>query len=167
AYFSRAGENYHYGSRVDLDVGNTQVLAEMLAGAVSVDVFRIVAADPYPHDYDQTVARNLEEEQDDARPRITGDLPDLGGYDTILLGSPVWNSQPPMIMRTFIDALDWTGKTVQPFVTYAVSRMGAVQRDYTQWCQGATVGDGLAIQGETVNDARDQTEDWLRQIKLV
>ena len=30
-----------------------------------------------------------------------------------------------MIMRTFVEAFDWTGKTIRPFVTYAVSGLGA------------------------------------------
>ena len=48
AYFSRPGENYYYGGRRDLDVGNTQVLAEMIADLIDCDVFRIEAAEPYP-----------------------------------------------------------------------------------------------------------------------
>lgn len=108
----------------------------------------------------------MQEEQEDVRPTIAGNLPSLDGHDTILLGSSVWNSQEPMILRTFVDAFDWTGKTVQPFVTYAVSRMGAVQRNSAQLGVGATVGDGLAIQGETVRDARPDAEAWLRQIGL-
>jgi hypothetical protein len=35
AYFSRAGENYHYGGRIHLDVGNTEVLAGMISSAVA------------------------------------------------------------------------------------------------------------------------------------
>lgn len=166
AYFSRAGENYRYGGRVDLKVGNTQVVAEMIAARAAVDVYRIEAVNPYPHDYDETVARNVREEQDDSRPKIAGPLPTLDGYDTVLLGSPVWNVQEPMIMRTFIEGLDWTRKTVHPFVTYAVSGMGNVQDDYTRLLHGATVSDGLAVQGETVRDSLPQIQAWLRRINL-
>ncbi|MET0693975.1 MAG: hypothetical protein ABWY56_08585, partial [Propionibacteriaceae bacterium] len=58
AYFSRAGENYYYGGRRDLEVGNTEVLAKMLDQTISVDLHQIKAADPYSADYDDTVARN-------------------------------------------------------------------------------------------------------------
>jgi len=166
AYFSRAGENYRYGGRVDLKVGNTQVVAEMIAARAAVDVYRIEAANPYPHNYDETVARNVREEQDDSRPKIAGLLPSLDAYDTVLLGSPVWNVQEPMIMRTFIEALDWTRKTVHPFVTYAVSSMGNVQHDYTRLLPSATVSHGLAVQGETVRDSLPQIQAWLRRINL-
>lgn len=38
AYFSRTGENYHYGGRITLEVGNTQVVADMISAAIAVDV---------------------------------------------------------------------------------------------------------------------------------
>jgi hypothetical protein len=55
AYFSRAGENYYYGGRTVLEVGNTAVVAELISSMVAVDVFRIEAADPYPDSYQATV----------------------------------------------------------------------------------------------------------------
>lgn len=166
AYFSRPGENYYYGDRIDLNLGNTQMVAEMIAEAASVDVYRIEAADPYPHSYEETVARNVREEQDDARPAIVNPLPDVAGYDTVLLGSPVWNVQAPMIMRTFIEGANLAGKTIHPFVTYAVSGMGRVARDYAELFPGATLGEGLAVRGEEATTARADVEAWLRHIGL-
>jgi len=40
------------------------------------------------------------EQDDDARPRIAAPLPALDGYDVVLIGSPIWNVRPPMIMNT-------------------------------------------------------------------
>jgi hypothetical protein len=74
AYFSRPGENYYYGGRRDLQVGNTEVLARMIAELIDCDVHRIDAADPYPASYDATVARNVREQEADARPAITNPL---------------------------------------------------------------------------------------------
>jgi flavodoxin len=128
ACFSRAGENYYYGDRINLEVGNTEVVANMIASTLSADVYRINAADPYPASYDATVERNVREQDSDARPAIAGGLPAVETYDTVLLGSPIWNVRPPMIMRTFIDNVDLRGKTILPFVTYAVSGMGKHRR---------------------------------------
>ena len=55
AFFSRAGENYYYGGRKDLQVGNTEALARMISELIDCDVHRIEAADPYPASYDATV----------------------------------------------------------------------------------------------------------------
>ncbi|HEY0279119.1 MAG TPA: hypothetical protein VGC32_12705, partial [Solirubrobacterales bacterium] len=67
------------------------------------DVHRIEAADPYPTDYEQTVERDVREQDEDARPATANPLPSIAPYDTVLLGSPIWNLRPPMIMRTFAD----------------------------------------------------------------
>jgi hypothetical protein len=64
------------------------------------------------------------------------------------------------------DGLDWTGKTIHPFVTYAVSGMGNAQDDYTRLLTQATVSDGLAVQSEKVRDSLLQVQAWLRRINL-
>jgi hypothetical protein len=112
------------------------------------------------------VARNVREEDDDARPAIANPLPDVSGYDTVLLGSPVWNVQTPMIMRTFVESVDLAGRTIHPFVTYAVSQMGRVARDYEQLCPDSTIGEGLAVQGEEAGNATGDVRAWLQRIGL-
>lgn len=166
-YFSRAGENYHYGGRRTLQVGNTQVAAEMVSDLIACDVYRIEAADPYPTGYDETVARNVREQNDDARPAIANPEPSIDQYDVLLLGSPIWNVRPPMIMSTLTEGHDFTGKTIYPFTTHAMSGLGRAVDDYTAACPGATIGEGLAIQGETVQTARPQVESWLRRTGLL
>ncbi|MYW96165.1 hypothetical protein G3I59_37560 [Amycolatopsis rubida] len=161
AYFSHAGENYHYGGRRNLPVGNTEVLAEMIADRIGCDIYPIEAADPYPGSYDPTVARNVEEEQHDARPAIANALPDTTGYDVVLVGSPVWNMQVPMIMFTFLEGVDLAGKRVLPFVTYAVSGMSGIDDDYRNALPDSDVRDGLAVRGETVGHSAPDVAEWL------
>ena len=166
-YFSRAGENYYYGGRIDLEVGNTEVVANMVASAITVDVYRIQAADPYPESYEATVERNRQEQDDEARPAIAGRLPTVDTYNTVLLGSPIWNIRPPMIMRTFADNVDLRGKTIYPFVTYAVSGMGNTIDDYIRFCRGTSIGEGLAVRGEEAQDARNDVNQWLKRTGLL
>lgn len=166
AYFSRAGENYFNGGRTYVEVGNTEVVAGMIGRLVASDVYRIEAADPYPDGYDDTVARNVEEQEADARPAIANPLDSIDRYDTILLGSPIWNVRAPMIMSTFTEGFDFTGKTVHPFTTYAMSGLGTTERDYAESCRGATIGEGLAVRGEEVQEAEPAVEAWLRAIGL-
>ncbi|TQJ37679.1 flavodoxin [Streptomyces sp. SLBN-115] len=166
AYFSRAGENYYFGGRTDLKVGNTEVLANKIADRIACDTYRIQAADPYPHDYDATVERNVREQETDARPAVEGRLPFLDGYDTILLASPIWNVRAPMIMTTFTEALDFRGKTIHPVTTYAMSGLGTTERDYAASCPGASIAEGLAIRGEEVEDADTNIKAWLRRAGL-
>jgi flavodoxin len=167
AYFSRPGENYYYGGRTNLDVGNTEALATMMNGIVRGDLHRIQAAEPYAASYDATVERDVREQTADARPAIATPLASLAGYDTVLLGSPIWNVRTPMIMSTFAESHDFTGKRVLPFVTFAVSGLGSAVRDYTQSCPGAQMGEGLAVRGEEVPQHRADAEAWLRRAGLI
>ena len=127
-----------------LQVGNTEVVATMISSAVAVDVFRI-----------------------EARPAIAGALPALRAYDTVLVGSGIWNVRPPTIMRTFVENVDLTGKTIFPFVTYAVSGLGRTVDDYTRLCPRSRIGKALAVRGEQVRGARGDVEAWLRRVGLL
>ncbi|MEV6969757.1 flavodoxin [Hamadaea sp. NPDC051192] len=167
AYFSRAGWNYHDGARRYLQTGNTEVLAGTIRDLIGCDVHRIEAADPYSDDYDDTVARNVREQNADARPAIANPLASIAQYDTILLASAIWNVRAPMIMSTFADSYDFTGKTVHPITTYAMSGLGTTERDYAASCRGASVADGLAVRGEEVNNARPAVETWLKEHDLL
>ena len=166
AYFSRAGENYYYGGRTDLDFGNTEVLAGMISTLISCDVHRIEAAEPYPDGYDATVARNVREQDADARPVMAAPLPSIGQYDTVLLASGIWNVRAPMIMTTFAESYDFTGKTIFPVTTHAMSGLGTTERDYARSCPGTTIGEGLAVRGEEVRETGPDLESWLRRTGL-
>jgi len=167
AYFSRAGENYHYGGRKDLDVGNTEVVSTMIADRIPCELHRIDAAQPYSHSYDATVDRNKREQEADARPTMADPAPSIDQYDVILLGSGIWNVRPPMIMNTFTESYDFAGKTIHPFVTYAVSGLGSTMEVYRDSCRGGRVERGLAVRGEEVRRSAADVDAWLRSIDLL
>ena len=108
AVFSRAGENHYYGGRTWLEVGNTEVVVGLLATLVDVDVYRIVPAEPYPTDYEETVAQNSREQDADVRPRVADPLPDLAGYDRVAL-------------LHLGKRINWLFITICSFTTYALS----------------------------------------------
>jgi flavodoxin len=165
-FFSRAGENYFYGGRKDLTVGNTEVVARMIEDMLGCEVFQIQPVDPYPDSYDATVQRNVREQEQNARPEIAQLPASIDAHDTLLIGSPVWNVRAPRIMLTFAERYDFTGKTIYPFTTHAMSGLGRVVDEYTAACRGATLGEALAIQGEEAAGSRSDIEAWLRRIGL-
>jgi len=85
----------------------------------------------------------------------------------VLLASPIWNVRAPMIMTTFAEALDFSGRAVHPVVTYAVSGLGRTEEDYAASCRDATVRKGLAVRGEEVAAAGPAVEAWLRRTRLL
>ena len=167
AYFSRSGENYWNGGRRNLNVGNTEVLARAISARLDCDVHRIEPVDPYPTGYDETVERNVREQDADARPAIARPLASIDAYDTILLASPIWNVRAPMIMTTFAERYDFERKTVHPITTHAMSGLGTTLDDYGQTCKGARIGTGLAVRGEEARSAGADVDSWLRRTGLL
>lgn len=167
AYFSRPGENYYYGDRIELETGNTQVLAGMIADRIACDLHRIEPSDPYSPDYEETVERNRMEQRGGARPAIANPIDSIEQYDVIVLASPVWSSTAPMIMRTFVEGLDFRGKIVLPVTTHAVSGLSGVPAVYQELCIGAQIGDGLAVQGEEVSAASPAVDEWVGGVGLL
>ena len=167
AYFSRPGENCWNGNRRNLKVGNTEVLARAISARLDCDMHRIEPADPYPADYDETVERNVQEQDADARPAIANPLASIDEYDTILLASPIWNVRAPMIMTTFAERYDFAGKTVHPITTHAMSGLGTTPEDYARDCRGACIATGLAVRGEQARSADADVDAWLRRTRLL
>ncbi len=72
-----------------------------------------------------------------------------------------------MIMSTFLDNVDHTGKRLAPFVTYAVSGLGRTIDVYTDLAPDAAITDGLAVRGEEAADSAADVGDWLRRLGLL
>ena len=72
-----------------------------------------------------------------------------------------------MIMTTFAESYDFTGKTIYPISTHAMSGLGNTVRDYARTCPGATIGQGLAVQGEEVQGAGPNIQAWLQHTGLI
>jgi hypothetical protein len=68
-----------------------------------------------------------------------------------------------MIMSTFVENYDFSGKTVHPVTTYAMSGLGTTPDDYARSCGGARIGTGLAVRGEEVRSAGTAVDSWLRR----
>jgi hypothetical protein len=72
-----------------------------------------------------------------------------------------------MIMATFAESYDFTGKTIHPVTTHAMSGLGSTARDYAASCPGATIAEGLAVKGEEVRDAGADVASWLQRTGLL
>jgi flavodoxin len=162
AYYSRAGNNYVNGDIVNLPVGNTEVVANMIQKLTSSDIFRIDTVKAYPEGYQETTEVAKEELRGNARPEISGGVNNMADYDVIYLGYPNWWGTMPMAVFTFLEAYDFVDKTIVPFCTHEGSGMGHSERDIGRLCAGAKVLPGLAIRGGSVQQAEEQIAKWLR-----
>jgi hypothetical protein len=60
------------------------------------------------------------------------------------------------------EAYDFSGKTVHPVTTHAMSGLGTTRDDYARSCRGARIGTGLAVRGEQARSAHADVDAWLR-----
>ncbi|MDE5940554.1 MAG: hypothetical protein K2H14_00425 [Muribaculaceae bacterium] len=101
--------------------GNTETVANYIANQTHGELFRIEPVVPYPSDYTPCTEVALEERDTNARPAIKDKVANWDDYDVIFIGCPVWWHEAPMIIHTFAESYDFTGKTVVPFCTYAAT----------------------------------------------
>ena len=145
--------------------GNTQAVAQEIQRQTGADIFEITPQTPYTDDYDTLVDLAQQEQREDARPAISGSV-DLSGYDTVYLGYPNWWGDMPMILYTFLDTYDLSGKTVAPFVTSGGSGFSNTLDTIAQLEPNASVTDGLALGSSQADDCSSDVADWLSEIGL-
>lgn len=78
-------------------------------------------------------------------------------YDIIFIGYPIWWYQMPMILYTFFDEYDLSGKTIIPFNTHEGSGDSGTYQDIQKLEPNATVLDGLAIRGGNMSGNQSDT----------
>jgi len=165
AYFSRTGENYGVGM---IEKGNTAMIANMIAEQTGGTEFEIVTINSYPEAYSECTDVAKQEKEQNARPELKDSLPALDNYDTIFIGYPIWWSDMPMAVYTFLESYDWHGKTVIPFCTHAGSGLSGTQASIREVCEGAELKPGLAITGTVAQNnqesAKDSVTEWLNSL---
>ena len=103
--------------------GNTRAVANRIAQLTGADIYEIEPWRPYadnPYDDSQLIQN---EAYNDLRPEVAN-LPsaeNIARYDTIYVGSPLWWHQPAMVVCTFLESYNLSGKVVVPFMTYGAT----------------------------------------------
>lgn len=164
AYFSRADENT--GGVGYIEKGNTRILAEMVADITKGDLFEIKTVKPYPKEYRPATEVAKQEKENNERPEINGPLPDMSQYDVIFLGYPIWWSDLPMGVYTFLEKENFAGKTIIPFCTHEGSGIGNTERFIAETTK-AKVLPGLEMRGKKAQtqqaEARKDMEKWVNE----
>ena len=161
AFFSRADENYFAGAMRYVKVGNTEIVCDLIKEMIPADLFKIEMKHPYSPAYMTCIEEAKNDLQAKARPELTA-LPDsIDGYDTVILAYPNYWGTFPMAVATFLEAFDFTGKTILPLCTNEGSGMGSSERAIKQCAPGADVKKGLPITGSNAANAGESVRHWL------
>lgn len=146
--------------------GNTENVAKSIQSQTDSDIFEIVPATPYSDDYDTVVDLAQAEQSEDARPAIADSIENIADYDVIYVGYPNWWGDMPMILYTFFDSYDFSGKTVAPFCTSGGSGLSNTVNEMKELEPGATVTDGLHIGSGSSSNPDNAVSEWLSEIGL-
>ena len=165
AFFSRADENYNVGT---VEVGNTEIMAGFMKDYLgsNSDTFKIDPVNAYPADYKECTEVATEEKNSNARPEFKGNI-DISNYDTIFIGYPIWWGDVPMIINTFLEKYDFSGKTIIPFCTHEGSGNAGTFTSLKSKMSSSTVNtNGLAIRGKQAREesSRSTVESWLKEL---
>lgn len=141
--------------------GNTAAVAEEIQEQTGSDAFEIVPVEAYSENYDTVTAVAQEEQNNNARPEIRDRIDNLDQYDTVYVGYPIWWGDMPMILYTFFDTYDLSGKTVRSFCTSGGSGLSQTVEAIRDLEPDATVTEGLHIRDAEDNQMSSEVTAWL------
>ena len=159
------------GSRVLVayfsNTNNTAKIAGHIADATGATLHRITPETPYTAadlNYNDGSARATREQNDEsARPAISGTVKSMADYDVVFLGYPIWWGQAPKILYTFVESYSLDGKTVIPFCTSGSSPIGS---SATNLQKSATGANWLAGNRFSASASRDSIVRWINGLGL-
>lgn len=110
--------------------GNTERVAEVIAETTGGELFELEPVDPYTDEdlnYTDDNSRVSQEYADESLRNVelaADTVDDWQDVERVYIGYPVWWGIAAWPVNTFVEANDFTGKTVIPFCTSASSGLG-------------------------------------------
>lgn len=147
--------------------GVTEKAAEKLAKAANADLFEIKPVRPYTDAdlnwMDKKSRSTIEMNDLSSRPEIANKCENMGSYDVVFVGFPIWWYVEPRIIDTFLESYDFSGKRVIPFATSGGSGLGKTAENFKK-ILGAdvTVNDGKMLTRASETDVLD----WVKSLGL-
>lgn len=134
--------------------GNTEKVAEQIAGYIGGDLAQIQRAESY----DDLYTEAKEEIDEGVHPEITVSVDNVEDYNVIFVGYPIWWNEAPAMIGTFLSNYDFSGKTIIPFCTSSSSKIDNSLHIFNELCPDAEIAEGL-----TANNP-DDIEPWLQSL---
>ncbi len=143
--------------------GVTAGVAGRLAESIGADLFEIRPEQPYTNAdlnwQDKKSRSSVEMDDPSSRPTIANSVEGMDGYETVFVGFPVWWYREPSIIDTFMEAYDFSGKTVIPFATSGSSQIGKSGENMQKLAPGAKVLSGKRFASSV---SADELGSWAK-----
>ncbi|MCQ2468115.1 MAG: flavodoxin [Clostridia bacterium] len=140
--------------------GVTKKKAEAIAELLQSDLYEIVPSELYTKDdlnwMDKKSRSSIEMNDKKFRPELASKDADVSGYDTIVLGFPIWWYVAPTIINTFLEAYDFAGKNIILFATSGGSSFGNTLEELKVSAPAANFYEGKILNGKITFEVIDQ-----------
>lgn len=147
--------------------GSTAKVAEYIKNAANADIFELEPVDKYSDadlNWTNSSSRVNAEHEDESKRDIelvSTTVPNWEDYDTVFIGYPNWWGDMPMILYTFFESYDFSGKTLITFNTHGGSGFSNTVSTIRSLEPDATVVEGLSISRNHIQDAKDEIVEWV------
>ncbi|NCB99123.1 MAG: hypothetical protein EOM34_00385 [Clostridia bacterium] len=176
-YFSRYG-NTDYPEDVDATTsasiiedsgtfGTTEYVARIIQDKTGGDLHLIETVTPYTADFEELRDVNHNEMAENFLPELKESDLDISEYDTVFIGFPIWATDVPQPVLSFLNQYDLSGKTVIPFCTHDGYGAGSSYASVQEASHADSVRDGIAIEAKDVPGAADLIQEWLSRIQVI
>ena len=147
--------------------GSTAKLAKTLASAAGAELYEIRPAVPYERKdlnwMDKKSRSTLEMQDPDCRPALADSAAPVAEAEVLFLGFPIWWYREPSIIDSFLEAYDFSGKTVVPFFTSGGSQLGEGQERIAALAKGAKVLSGKRFSARA---SEAELKKWIETLSL-
>ncbi|MGE4305535.1 MAG: flavodoxin [Novosphingobium sp.] len=144
--------------------GNTRVIAETLSRSLGADLFEIKPARPYPEDYEEHVAQATRERDNEYEPPLAARIGNIGAYEEIFLGFPIWGETMPPPIRSFLKGHDLRGKVLRPFITHGGYGVGSAPEVLASHATGARIEPPFVMEADQERRTLNQIKTWLGRL---
>lgn len=138
--------------------GRTAEAAQTLAKSAGADIYEIKPAVAYTQADLNWMNKNsrssIEMSDKSSRPALADTNADIGSYDTILLGFPIWWYVAPTIINTFLESYNFSGKKIVLFATSGGSSFGKT----VEGLKGSVSADTEIVEGKLLNGKLSENE---------
>lgn len=137
--------------------GATKKAARQIADTIQADMMELVPKKAYPKSYGLTALKSLLEQVRGARPKLENRMSDFSNYDRVIIGFPIWWYNCPMLICSFLEQYDFTGKQVYTFCTHGGSGPSKSSSTLRKVCGKDDMPDCLDANSLT----RQKITDWI------
>lgn len=147
--------------------GTTAKAAQALAEAAGADLYEIKPAVPYTSAdlnwMDKRSRSSVEMNDKRFRPALADANALVDGHNVVFLGFPIWWYTAPTIVNSFLEAYDFSGKTIVLFATSGGSGLGRAASDLQGSAPCAKIVDGRMLNGRL---SEAELKKWVEGLKL-